>query len=439
MPDTIAAVATPPGQGGIGIVRVSGPAATTIGAAIAGGELPARQVAFRRFVHAEQALDEGIVLYFPAPGSFTGEDVVEFQGHGGPMVLHGVLETVLAHGARLARPGEFTERAFVNGRLDLAQAEAVADLIASTSAAAARGALRSLCGAFSSKVNGLDAKIMELRVYVEASIDFPDEEVEFLESGQVAERIEGLSASVGELLEQGRQGALMSQGVSIALVGAPNAGKSSLLNRLTGEDTAIVTDIPGTTRDLLKIDLLLDNLPLRVVDTAGLRATQDPVEIEGVRRARRQADKADLVLIVRDLADPCVEDGSGHWPQALQVDNKIDLVGLPPGLDRSQTPPSVRISCLTGAGIADLKEAIKESVGFTGQGSAFSARSRHLVALNQAQQSLALAGERLAAGAPGEIVAEELRCAHLALGEITGATAPDDLLGEIFSTFCIGK
>ena len=436
---TIAAIATPPGQGGIGIVRISGTLAAAIGASVTGGTLPERRPAVRAFAHDGEPLDRGIALYFPGPGSFTGEDVVELQGHGGPMVLQMVLEAVLAQGARLARPGEFTERAFVNGKLDLAQAEAVADLIASASAAAARGAFRSLAGAFSTEVNDLDARITRLRVYVEASIDFPDEEVEFLESGQVAQRIDRLESSVRKLLDLGRQGVLMSQGVNIALVGPPNAGKSSLLNRLTGEETAIVTDIPGTTRDLLKVDLVIDNLPLRLVDTAGLRETENRVEIEGVRRARSEAEHADLVLVLNDLADSADDDSGAGWPHALPVDNKIDLVGVAPGIDRSTLPARVRISCLTGAGIGSLKQAIKERVGFTGTESAFSARRRHLVALTQAAEALGAARRALGEGAAGEIIAEELRQAHLALGEITGQTAPDELLGEIFNTFCIGK
>ena len=437
--DTIAAVATPPGQGGIGIVRISGPQAAAIGATVTGAELPGRRPALRNFARGGESLDQGVALFYPGPGSFTGEDVVELQGHGGPMVLQMVLEAVLAEGARLARPGEFTERAYVNGKLDLAQAEAVADLIASTSAAAARGALRSLEGAFSTEVRALDERITRLRVYVEASIDFPDEEVEFLASGRVAERVDGLSASVRALEESGKQGVLMNQGVNIALVGPPNSGKSSLLNRLTGEETAIVTDIPGTTRDLLKVDLVIDNLPLRLVDTAGMRETDDRVEIEGVRRARREAGTADLVLVLNDLSESGDGDISAAWPQALPVDNKIDLVGAVPGIDRSSTPARVRISCRTGAGIDSLKEAIKERVGFAGVESAFSARRRHLVALGQAADALDTSRRRLEEGAAGEIVAEELRHAHLALGEITGQTAPDDLLGEIFSTFCIGK
>ena len=437
--ETIAAVATPPGRGGIGIVRISGPDAQAVGAAITGGKLPKRRPAVRNFRRAGKSMDRGIALYFPGPGSFTGEDVVELQGHGGPLVLQAVLDAALAEGARLARPGEFTERAFVNGKLDLAQAEAVADLIASTTSAAARAALRSLEGVFSSKINRLSERITRLRVYVEAAIDFPDEEVEFLQQGQVAARIESLGTEVQRLLNEGRQGVLMSQGVNIALVGPPNAGKSSLLNRLTGEDTAIVTDIPGTTRDPLRVDVVIDNLPLRLVDTAGLRRTEDRVEVEGVRRAHRAAEQADLVLMLRDLAVAGGEPVESKWPNALLVENKIDLVDAAPGIDRARTPEAVRLSCLTGAGIDALKQAIKERVGFTGVESTFSARRRHLESLTRVLDALADAETRLADGAPGEIIAEELRQAYLALGEITGEKAPDDLLGEIFSTFCIGK
>jgi len=420
-------------------VRVSGPLAAKIGAVVTADTLPKRRAAVRNFVRDGETLDRGVALYFPGPGSFAGEDVVELQGHGGPVVLQMVLEAVFAQGARPARPGEFTERAYVNGKIDLAQAEAVADLIASASAAAARGAFRSLQGAFSTEVQDLDARLKELRVYVEASIDFPDEEVEFLAGGQVAERVDALRSSIRALLERGRQGVLMNQGINVALVGPPNSGKSSLLNRLTGEETAIVTDIPGTTRDLLKVDLVIDNLPLRLVDTAGLRETDDRVEVEGVRRARREAEHADLVLILNDLAESRASEFSGTWQNALLVDNKIDLVGVAPGADRSTTPPRVRISCLTGAGMNDLKAAIKRRVGFSAGESAFSARRRHLVALDQAADALETSLQRLDEGAAGEIVAEELRHAHLALGEIIGQTAPDDLLGAIFSTFCIGK
>ncbi|MCY3794193.1 MAG: tRNA uridine-5-carboxymethylaminomethyl(34) synthesis GTPase MnmE, partial [Gammaproteobacteria bacterium] len=373
-----------------------------------------------------------------APNSYTGEDSVELQGHGGPVVMQMLLSAVLAAGARLARPGEFSERAFLNGQMDLAQAEAVADLIASASTQAARGAVRSLSGEFSSHINQLDADILKLRVSVEATIDFPDEEVEFLAEGRVGEQIEALIGAVQALTQRGRQGALLTQGVSIAIIGAPNAGKSSLLNRLSGEEAAIVTDIPGTTRDLLKVDLVLDGLPIRMVDTAGLRDTADPVEVEGVRRARLAAEQADLILEVFDLAVTQVKAEPSSPERTLRVENKIDLVNVPPGLVKD-SPSTVRVSCLTGDGIEALKGAIKQRVGFTGEGSTFSARQRHIEALNAALSALENAAQRLEDNAAAEVIAEELRLAHLALGEITGETTPDDLLGSIFATFCIGK
>ena len=349
-----------------------------------------------------------------------------------------LLNAVLASGARLARPGEFSERAFLNGQIDLAQAEAVADLIASASTQAARGAVRSLSGEFSLLINQLDADVLKLRVHVEAAIDFPDEEVELLAQGRVGEQIEALISAVQALTQRGRQGALLTQGISIAIIGAPNAGKSSLLNRLSGEEAAIVTDIPGTTRDLLKVDLVLDGLPVRLVDTAGLRDSTDPVEVEGVRRARLAAETADLILEVWDLAVAQANTAPSSPERTLRVENKIDLVNAPPGPVKD-SPSTVRVSCLTGDGIKALKDAIKHGVGFTGEGSTFSARQRHIEALNAALTGLENAAQRLEANAAAEIIAEELRLAHLALGEITGETTPDDLLGSIFATFCIGK
>ena len=436
--DTIAAVATPPGQGGVGIVRISGPLALKIGETIVGEPLPPRHALHAQFTHEGELLDDGVGLYFAAPNSYTGEDSVELQGHGGPVVMQMLLNAVLAAGARLARPGEFSERAFLNGQIDLAQAEAVADLIASASTQAARGAVRSLSGEFSSHINQLDADVLKLRVSVEAAIDFPDEEVEFLAEGRVGEQIEALIGAVQALTQRGRQGALLTQGISIAIIGAPNAGKSSLLNRLSGEEAAIVTDIPGTTRDLLKVDLVLDGLPIRLVDTAGLRDTADPVEVEGVRRARLAAETADLILEVCDLAVTQEKTEPSSPERTLRVENKIDLVDVPPGLV-GDSRSTVRVSCLTGAGIDALKGAIKHRVGFSGEGSTFSARQRHIEALNTALAALENAAERLESNAAAEIIAEELRLAHLALGEITGETTPDDLLGSIFATFCIGK
>ena len=436
--DTIAAVATPPGQGGVGIVRISGPLALKIGESIVGEPLPPRQALHANFIHEGELLDDGVGLYFAAPNSYTGEDSVELQGHGGPVVMQMLLNAVLAEGARLARPGEFSERAFLNGQIDLAQAEAVADLIASASTQAARGAVRSLSGEFSLLINELDADILKLRVHVEAAIDFPDEEVELLAQVRVGEQIEALIGAVQALTQQGQQGALLTQGISIAIIGAPNAGKSSLLNRLSGEEAAIVTDIPGTTRDLLKVDLVLDGLPVRLVDTAGLRDSTDPVEVEGVRRARLAAETADLILEVHDLAVAQANTEPSSPERTLRVENKIDLVDAPPGVVED-SPSTVRVSCLTGDGIEALKRAIKHRVGFTGEGSTFSARQRHIEALNAALSALENAAQRLEGNAAAEVIAEELRLAHLALGEITGETTPDDLLGSIFATFCIGK
>lgn len=436
-PDTIAAVATPPGQGGVGIVRVSGPRARSIGEGMVSKALPPRVAVHGRFQRDGAPIDEGLALFFPGPRSFTGEDVVELHGHGGPVVMQMLLDAVLAGGARLALPGEFTERAFLNGKLDLAQAEAVADLIASASAAAAKGALRSLTGQFSQAVRRIAEDLLELRVYVEAAIDFPEEEVEFLSQGRVRTRIEGLAKALANLQDSARQGVLLNRGVNIAIVGPPNVGKSSLLNCLSGEDAAIVTDIPGTTRDLLKVDLTLDGLPIRLVDTAGIRRTQDPIEIEGVRRARSEADLADLVLEVREAAADRSNRGA-MTKRTILVENKIDLTGAAPGMLAGE-PPIVRTSCLTGAGIADLVALIKQQVGFADDGSAFSARRRHLEAMQGALQALRSAEERLDAKAPGEVIAEDLRIAHQALGEITGEVTADDLLGSIFRSFCIGK
>lgn len=436
--ETIAAVATPPGQGGVGIVRLSGPLARSIGEGLIGRNLPPRQALHGRFLRDGETVDEGLALFFPAPNSFTGEDVAELHGHGGPLVMQMLLNAALAGGARLALPGEFTERAFLNGKLDLAQAEAVADLIASVSVAAARGALRSLSGQFSQSIRQLDEAILELRTYVEAAIDFPEEEVEFLSQGSVGKRIDGLIDAVEKLLHSGRQGVLLNQGASIAIVGPPNVGKSSLLNRLSGEQAAIVTDIPGTTRDLLKVDLLLDGLPLRLVDTAGLHNSGDPVEVEGMRRARGEAQQADLIIQVSDAAaqDPGVT--LFEEDRTILAENKIDLTGATPGLAQGR-PLRVRLSCLTGAGLKELVALIKEQVGFTGESAAFSARHRHLQALSEARAALSDAAERVRDDGPGEVIAEDLRLAHLALGAITGEVTADDLLGNIFRSFCIGK
>ena len=449
--DTIAAVATAPGVGGIGVVRVSGERARALGEALCGRRLAPRHATYARFRDAAGTiLDAGIALFFPAPGSFTGEDVVEFQGHGGPVVLHLLLEALLSGGARLARPGEFTERAFVNGKLDLAQAEAVADLIASVSAAAARGAVRSLTGDFSRRVDAIDQQVLALRVYVEAAMDFPEEGEDFLAEGQVPERMAAIAADLTTLRGDARQGVLLRDGIALALVGAPNVGKSSLLNRLAGQDRAIVTEIPGTTRDLIHADLSLDGLPVQLVDTAGLREAADVVEQEGVRRARAEACRADLVLLVEDDRQPLTSDAGGLFAELveagvdpgriLRVRNKADLSSAAPGaVALTGSGSAVRISALTGAGVDTLVGEVKARVGFAGEGTGFTARQRHIEALREAATALEEARAELAAGAPAELVAEALRGVHLALGRIVGAVSADELLGEIFSSFCIGK
>jgi tRNA modification GTPase len=447
--DTIVAVATPPGQGGIGVVRLSGPQVPTIARAVL-GDLPApRHASLRRFRdHDGAALDLGLALYFAAPESFTGEHVLELHGHGGPAVMQSVVARCLALGARLARPGEFTERAFINDQCDLTQAEAVADLIAAGSAAAARAAARTLTGAFARAVGELDDGLTSLRVYVEAAIDFPDEEgVAFLEQGRVAERLAALGAALDALAARAHQGALLRDGFTLAIVGRPNAGKSSLMNALAGRDTAIVTAIPGTTRDLLRERIDVDGLPIHLTDTAGLRESADEVEREGIKRARDAVASCDHALLVLDATDPAQTPDAlfSELPTAVPATvllNKCDLTGDPAGVVDvgAAAAATLRISAKTGAGFDALRARIREAAGYApvGEG-AFSARRRHLDALAQARTHLETAGRVLAESKAGELVAEELRQAQDRLGEITGATTPDDLLGEIFGRFCIGK
>lgn len=438
--DTIAAQATPPGHGGIGIVRVSGPATGDIAAALA-PPLPApRAAALRAFRDADgTALDRGLVLWFPAPGSYTGEDVVELHGHGGPAVLDGVLARVLALGARPARPGEFTERAFLNGRIDLAQAEAVADLIESADAAGARAAVRSLEGAFSARVQDLVAELTALRAWVEAALDFPDDDVDPLADATLRGRVDALRASLAATRAAAAEGRRLVEGLTVVIAGAPNAGKSSLLNRLAGTDAAIVTEVPGTTRDTLREAIRLDGVPLTVIDTAGLRATADPVESEGVRRAQAALAAADRVLLVVDTAAPAAL--PTDLPDGVAVDvvrNKIDLSGEPAGVEESQAGRVFRVSAYTGAGLDALRAHLRGVLG-GGDGGVFSARRRHLEALDRAGAEVDAAAAELAGAGAGELAAERLRAAQDALGTITGAVASEDLLGEIFARFCIGK
>jgi tRNA modification GTPase len=445
--DTIAAIATATGRGGVGIVRVSGPACTTIAKELLGSVPAARSAELRRFVDARgQALDVGLALFFPAPHSYTGEDVLELQGHGGPVVMDLLLGRVLELGARPAGPGEFTQRAFLNDKLDLAQAEAVADLIESGSSDAARAALRSLQGEFSSQVHDLAESVLELRMWVEAAIDFPEEEVDFLADRALAARMEFIRGRFAELAETARQGALLRDGLTLVIAGRPNAGKSSLLNRLAGYDAAIVTPIPGTTRDVLRERIEIDGLPLHVLDTAGLRESADEVEAEGIRRTHRELERADRVLFIVDASDPSAVAAVAGDLAALPtrapstvVLNKIDATGSAPGIERGDVP-RVRLSARTGAGLDLLRSHLKDCVGYhpTGSG-ALTARARHLDALRRARAHVEEAHRLLADHPAGELVAQELTDAQKQLGEITGQVTSEDLLGRIFGSFCIGK
>jgi tRNA modification GTPase len=449
--ETIAAVATPPGFGGVGIVRVSGPAAAHIARALLGRLPRPRYATLSRFRGGDGAdIDSGLALYFPAPGSFTGEDVLELQGHGGPVVMDLLLRRTLELGARLARPGEFSERAFLNGKLDLAQAEAVADLIEAGTETAARLAGRTLQGALSRRVQALVEGLTQLRMLCEAALDFPDEELDPLAEPRVAADLQGLIADTQALLAAARQGQLVREGLRLVIAGPPNAGKSSLLNALSGVDTAIVSHIPGTTRDLLRAEIQIDGMPLHITDTAGLRPAADPVEEEGIRRAQGQIVLADRVLWVFAGDADAAADAAGadvHLPPGVAVTyvrNKIDLTGEAPGLRETPAGPEVALSARSGAGLADLRAHLKAVAGFRGGrgeagGGEFLARRRHLDALGRALGHMEAAADVLAATASGELVAEDLRQAQRALGEITGEFSSDDLLGRIFAGFCIGK
>jgi len=445
--DTIAAIATAPGRGGIGIVRVSGPGCRVVADALLGRVPEPRVAELHRFRDADGGpIDEGLALYFPGPASFTGEDVLELHGHGGPVVMDLLLRRVLALGARVAEPGEFTQRAFLNDKLDLAQAEAVADLIDSGSAQAARAALRSLQGEFSSQVHDLAEAVLELRMWVEAAIDFPEEEVDFLGDRALGARLQFIRGRFAELAETARQGALLRDGLTLVIAGRPNAGKSSLLNRLAGYDAAIVTPVPGTTRDVLRERIEIDGLPLHVLDTAGLRESPDEVEAEGIRRARRELERADRVLFVVDASDPtavaAIELDLAALPTGAPrtvVLNKIDRVGGEPRLEQGD-PARVHLSAATGAGLELLRTHLKDCVGFHPAGtSVLSARARHLEALRRARAHVEEAHRLLTERHAGELVAQELTDAQKQLGEITGEVTSDELLGRIFSSFCIGK
>ena len=435
-PDTIAAIATPAGRGGIGIVRVSGRAVPQVARALIGG-MPEPRVATLRVIRDARGeiLDEGIALYFEAPHSYTGESVLELQGHGGPVVTHAVLSAALDTGARLAEPGEFTRRAFLNGKLDLAQAEAVADLIDAASQEAARSAPRSLGGEFSAAIRELVAQLTELRALTEAMLDFPEDDVDRLHRNDAQARLARVSAALNDVLAKSRQGSLLRSGIHVVLAGRPNVGKSSLLNRLAGEERAIVTPVPGTTRDALRESIQIEGVPIVIVDTAGLHASPDEVERLGMDRARSEMARADLVLVVLDAVNPLAP--AEPLPAAgkrITVVNKIDLV---PDAAVGASGDSIHVSAKTGAGLDALRAALLGAAGWTSRGeSVFLARERHLRALELARGHLDAAA---AQAAHWEFFAEELRLAQEALGAITGQVSADDLLGEIFSRFCIGK
>ena len=443
--DTIVAPATPAGRGGVGVLRVSGPGVGAIAAALVGALPVPRRATLAAFRDAAgEAIDAGIALYFPGPASFTGEDVLEVQCHGGPVILDLLARRVMELGARLARPGEFTERAFMNGKIDLAQAEAVADLIDAGSAQAARAAMRSLQGEFSTEVRELVEGLTDLRVYVEAAIDFPDEDVEFLASPEVRGRVEEINARFERVARATGQGRLLRDGLNVVIAGRPNAGKSSLLNALAGYDAAIVTPIPGTTRDVLRERIHIDGLPVHVVDTAGLRQTDDLVEGEGVRRARGEIERAGLVLYLIDLSEP---PGPGALAAELaelpngvpvvRVWNKADLVQEAAA---GSSPDELRLSATTGLGLDALRECIKKRAGYEQAGTgAWSARARHVAAVEEARRRTGEAWRLLEARSSFELVAEELRLAQRSLGEITGEVTSEELLGRIFAGFCIGK
>ena len=445
--DTICAVATPPGRGGVGIVRVSGALAQKIADAIVKKKLPPRNAQYLPFFdHSDEILDQGLAIFFPGPNSFTGEDVLELQGHGGPVILELLLGRVIELGARLARPGEFSERAFLNDKIDLVQAEAIADIIDSSSEQAARAAMRSLRGEFSQKIEALTQKLIELRVYVESAIDFPDEEIDFLTDGKIKQQLENLNQQLEHIIVNAKQGSLLREGMTVVIAGKPNAGKSSLLNKLAQKEAAIVTAIAGTTRDVIKEQILIDGLPIHVLDTAGLRQSDDIVEQMGVDRALHEVENADRVLVVVDDNKNVADELAGILPQLNTktpltiIRNKIDISQRSANIVEQNERVEVSLSAQSGEGLDLLRQHLKDCVGYHQAGeSNFIARKRHLIALEQASGSIVKGLVQLNDFNAAELLAEELRQAQQSLSEITGEFTSDDLLGEIFSSFCIGK
>ena len=444
--DTIVAAATPPGIGGIGIVRISGPDVPAITKSLIGSLPPARVATLGDFHDANgEAIDSGLALYFPEPGSFTGEPVLELHGHGGPLVMGLLIESAVALGARQAEPGEFSKRAFLNDKFDLTQAEAIADLIGSGTSQAARAALRSLSGTFSAAVAALQEQLVKLRMHVEAAIDFPEEEIDFLSDEQLLARIADCDKAFQALLEEARAGRVLRDGYQVIIVGQPNAGKSSLLNLLSGQEAAIVTELAGTTRDILREKIDIDGLLVELIDTAGLRDNPDQIEAEGIRRARKVIKNADAILWIQDASSEEKESLAALGEELpndvplVTVRNKIDLIGLTPGLANEEAM-TINISAKTGAGTDTLRDEIRKLAGHRdlGEGS-FTARRRHVDALKKAENHFRSGRKALEESKAGELLAEELRLAQEALGEITGSFTSDDLIGKIFSEFCIGK
>jgi tRNA modification GTPase len=450
--DTIIAQATAPGRGGVGIIRVSGNLSSQVAEKILGKCPKPRYADYLSFndLTGEQ-LDQGIALFFKNPHSFTGEDVLELQGHGGPVVIDMLLKEICQiEGVRLAQPGEFSERAFLNDKMDLTQAEAIADLINANSEQAAKSALHSLQGDFSKHIHTLVEKVIHLRMYVEAAIDFPDEEIDFLSDGKVAGDLSAIINQLDEVRQQARQGSIMREGMRVVIAGRPNAGKSSLLNALAGREAAIVTDIAGTTRDVLREHIHIDGMPLHIIDTAGLRESPDKVEQIGIERAWDEIRQADHVLFMVDGTDTLETDPMHIWPEFMQqlpegmdvtvVRNKIDLSNETVNLDKAGQYPLLRLSAKSSKGVDLLREHLKECIGFTGATEGgFMARRRHLDALERAAEHLEIGQTQLEMHIAGEILAEELRLTQQHLNEITGEFSSDDLLGKIFSSFCIGK
>lgn len=443
--ETIVAIATPPGRGGVGIIRLSGSQSYPIALKLNGNKPLSPRLATYCSLHNmnSEIIDQGLMLYFKGPNSFTGEDVVEIHAHGSPVVLDLLIKVSIDHGARMARPGEFSERAFLNDKIDLTQAEAIADLINASSQTAARMALRSLQGDFSEKINQLNEQLIHLRLYVEAAIDFPEEEIDFLNDGKVAHLLSSILNELHAIRNAANQGVILREGLAVVIAGRPNAGKSTLINSLAGRDVAIVTEIAGTTRDVMREHILIDEIPVHIIDTAGLRDSDDLVEKEGIKRAWDELKKADCVLLVVDIADPAQEQQLKKELETtlpagiplITVFNKIDTVN-----QAAHTKGlTAYLSAKSGAGITALKAIIKKVVGYQPTEGQFIARRRHLHALDEAKELLITGQTQLADHRAGELLAEDLRLAHRALCEITGEFTSDDLLGKIFSSFCIGK